>query len=435
MSNRLGGWGNFPVGNVKITSRPTSIGACVSSLRRTGQIARGLGRSYGDASIFESVVKTRGLDRFIDLDQDAGILECEAGVSLNEILEIVTPLGWFLPVTPGTSFVTIGGAIASDVHGKNHHKVGSFCDFVRSFDILLASGEVLMVSRETYPDLFQATCGGMGLTGILVKAKIQLIPIRSSFVDQVIIKTRNLEETLAIFSARSDSTYSVAWIDCLSSGDALGRSHVILGEHSEGALGQDPGINSITAPDIFPSNLLNRTTVKAFNAVYYRRVVGKESKSRVGFRTYFYPLDNILRWNRIYGRRGFLQYQFVIPLSTGLEGMTEILNIISQSGEGSFLAVLKEFGPENKNYLSFPLRGYSLALDFRISDGVLALIERLDEVVLGHGGRVYLSKDSVMSEETFKASYEHWEAFCAVREKYGAHGRFTSNLAVRLGLK
>lgn len=434
MSKKIAGWGNFPICNPESHQSPATKTVCQSLMAARPCLARGLGRSYGDAANFENIIDTKRLNHFISFDEDFGILSCQAGVSLNAILSIVMPLGWFLPVTPGTSFVTIGGAIASDVHGKNHHLNGSFSDHVISMDVVLGSGEILTLSADEYTDLFLATCGGMGLTGIIFSVVLKLIPINSNKIQQQVIRTPDLEQTLAQFSKYSDSTYSVAWIDCLALGAALGRSLVILGEHCAGE-SLAPGNNSsLIVPKCFPSFVLNKYCIKAFNSIYHRKSLRTHTESIVNYRKFFYPLDNLQHWNRMYGSNGFVQYQFVLPKDGGFEGMKEILVKIADSGEGSFLAVLKEFGVNNGNYLSFPIEGFSLALDFKLNQKVIKLIKELDEIVLRFNGRVYLAKDSLMTESTFKSAYPQWEDFMQVREKYGAIGKFSSDLAKRVGL-
>jgi hypothetical protein len=263
---------------------------------------------------------------------------------------------------------------------------------------------------------------------------LRLIPISSNKIQQQVIRTPDLEQTLAQFSKYSDSTYSVAWIDCLASGAALGRSLVMLGEHCSGEMITPQNNSSLIVPKLFPSFVLNKYSIKAFNAIYYNKSLRRHTEAIVNYRQFFYPLDNLQHWNRMYGSKGFVQYQFVLPKKDGFNGMKELLVKIADSGEGSFLAVLKEFGSHNDNYLSFPIEGYSLALDFKLNQSVIKLIKELDEIVLRCNGRIYLAKDSLMTETTFKSSYPKWENFMQVREKYGASDKFSSNLAIRVGL-
>ena len=361
-------------------------------------------------------------------------MQCEAGLSLHEILNCIIPKGWFLPVTPGSAYVTVGGAVASDVHGKNHHISGTFGEHVISIDLLLASGEILQISKTHHPELFHATCGGMGLTGVILAVKFKLKAIESSFIDQTTIKVENLEEILHQFDINQGFTYSVAWIDCLARGAQLGRSVLMLGEHSaEGGL-KLSAPRKLSVPMDMPSKLLTSHSVAAFNALYYSRAKKAIEQRHISYMNYFYPLDGIQHWNRLYGKQGFIQYQFVLPKEAGLIGMRDILNRISSSGEGSFLAVLKGFGPQNNNYLSFPMEGYTLALDFKAQPSTFDLMKALDPLVVDYGGRMYLAKDALMSEETFKMGYPRWSEFEGVREKYYALGKFASSQSRRLGL-
>ena len=430
----LSGWGRHPRLNAQVTL-PLSASQCGTGLQNTAPlIPRGLGRSYGDSSLAPKVLCTRHLDYFQAFDATTGVLSCAAGVSLDAILRTFMPRGWFLPVTPGTRFVTVGGAIASDVHGKNHHGVGTFSAHLLSIELLLGNGECLNISPMHNADLFRATCGGMGLTGVILSATFQLKSIRSSDILQTTFKAPNLEAVLEAFNANKSATYSVAWIDCLATGASLGRSLLMLGEHaSDGPLTMETK-SPKPVPFELPAGLLNRASVQAFNTLYYGRIRQAESRCRLPFETFFYPLDALSDWNRLYGKAGFVQYQFVLPKTAGVVGLREVLSLIAQSGRGSFLAVLKVFGAANANPLSFPIEGYTLALDFKAEAAVFELLNVLDCVVLQHGGRLYLTKDTRMSEATFKASYPRWSEFEQVRAHWHAHGKFASAQSSRLGL-
>jgi decaprenylphospho-beta-D-ribofuranose 2-oxidase len=429
----ISGWGGYPKCDAQVLA-PNSLASYRSQLaQHPSLIARGMGRSYGDSAMSEMVLKTTYYDHFIAFDRETGLLTAEAGVLLRDILKVTIKQGWFLPVTPGTSFVTVGGAIASDVHGKNHHVAGTFGRHVVSMTLLLGTGDVATTSPAQLPDLFHATCGGMGLTGVILSATIQLIRINSAFITQKTIKARCIEAACEAFEANSQSTYSVAWIDCLASGKDLGRSVLMVGEHADsGEL--DLTINDpVTVPVHTPAALLNSMIMRAFNNAYW--VKAEHSKTQtMPLSRYFYPLDAIGGWNKLYGKAGFVQYQFVLPKTDGVYNMRQILTQIVQTGQGSFLAVLKQFGPANQNLLSFPIEGYTLALDFKVSQPTIDLLRRLDDIVAGMGGRVYLSKDALMREVSFKTMYSNWERFESVREKYGAIGKFTSSQSKRLGL-
>jgi decaprenylphospho-beta-D-ribofuranose 2-oxidase len=431
---KTSGWGRFPSveGEVIVPRDFRELRSAVAS----GPVTpRGLGRSYGDSSLGQRMVDMTTFDSFIEFDDGAGTLTVEAGVSLLELLRVLVPRGWFLPVTPGTRFVTVGGAIASDVHGKNHHKDGTFSQHVLSLELLVASGEVLTVSRDLHPELFHATCGGMGLTGIIVRATFTLRRINSRNVDETVIKAPDLGGALAAFEENPDVTYSVAWIDLLARGNSLGRSLVMLGDHADdGELAVETDSAVTGVPFTMPAGILNPLTVRAFNTCYYRRIRRPVARHRVGFEPYFYPLDKVAEWNRLYGKQGFIQYQLAIPLSSGADVLREIVERIAAAGLASPLAVLKLFGPANDNHLSFPIEGYTLALDFRATREALRLADELDRLVLDAGGRLYLTKDARMSEETFRASYRRIDEFEAVRKEYGASGVFVSEQSRRLGL-
>ncbi len=432
----ISGWGQYPYAEAEIYS-PVSCAELQQDFKNgltKACVARGLGRSYGDSSLSSAVISTRYLNHFHSFEETTGVLSCDAGVSLDDILNVFVPKGWFPVVTPGTRFVTVGGAIASDVHGKNHHNVGTFCDHVLSFRILIANGDILNCSPSENRDLFLASCGGMGLTGFVIDATFKLQKIQSSFVDETTYKAANLRECLELFDEYNTAIYSVAWIDCLKQGKELGRSLLMLGRHSEKGGYVDLKKATPSIPFNMPGFCLNKYSVGAFNGFYYGRVRAQIQERHVHYGPYFYPLDGIGNWTRLYGAKGFVQYQFVIPKDAGLEGMTCVLEKISQSGAGSFLSVLKVFGKGNDNFLSFPFEGYTLALDFKVSAGTFELLNQLDAIVHDYGGRVYLTKDARMSDETFRRGYPEWEEFQTVREKYGAIGIFASLQSGRLGL-
>jgi len=433
ITTTISGWGGYPTQEAQVIT-PLSLSAYKASLQHyPSVIARGMGRSYGDSANAATVLQTTYCDHFIAFDAASGLLTVEAGVTLREILKVTVRNGWFLPVTPGTSFVTVGGAIASDVHGKNHHIAGTFGQHVVSITMLLGTGEVVTTSPTQLPDLFHATCGGMGLTGVILTATIKLIPIKSAYINQRTIKAGSIEEACEAFEANSSSTYSVAWIDCLATGRHLGRSVLMVGEHADSG-GLNLKIkNPITVPIYTSAALLNSVTMRAFNKAYWAKSAHNKSQT-VPLLPYFYPLDAIGGWNKLYGKAGFVQYQFVLPKADGVGNMRKILTQIAQSGAGSFLAVLKQFGPANQNLLSFPIEGYTLALDFKMSASVIGLLSGLDDMVADMGGRVYLTKDAVMREASFKTTYSKWQEFEAVRQKYGAIGKFASAQSKRLGL-
>jgi FAD/FMN-containing dehydrogenase len=439
MRKNIANWGNYPVmeSDEKQFSFTDEIKQVVTG--RNKLIARGNGRCYGDASLAETTLNTLKYDKVLSFDTGKGIFECQSGMLLSDILTVVVPKGWFLPVTPGTKFITVGGAVGSDIHGKNHHVDGSFSNHIVDMDIMLATGEVVTCSPTLRTDLFEATYGGMGLTGIITRVKFGLKKIETSYIRQKQVKADNLEHLIRLFDEYKDYTYSVAWIDCLKKGAHFGRSILILGEHAEikdlNAQQQKdplqlPKKKEITFPFTLPSWVLNKLTVKAFNFLYYGKNFKKEINNVVSYEPFFYPLDAILHWNRGYGKKGFIQYQFVLPLEAK-QGLIEILQRISDKGMGSFLAVLKVFGKQD-SLISFPMEGYTLALDFPVRDGLFELCDELDQVVLKYGGRLYMSKDARMKPEVMVAGYPTLNKFKAIVKKYDPDHKFLSTQAERL---
>ncbi|WP_343690680.1 FAD-binding oxidoreductase [Chitinophaga sp.] len=441
MEKRLANWGNYPVISCDETTftQVDQVEDMISS--HSSIIARGNGRCYGDASLATNSVSTLKFDKVLQFDTSTGVFECQSGITLDQILEIAVPKGWFLPVTPGTKFITVGGAVASDVHGKNHHAEGSFSNHIIDMDVITGKKETLTCSKEVLPDLFWATCGGMGLTGIITRVKFGLKKIETAYIKQKQIKARNLDELIRLFEEYNQYTYSMAWIDCLQKGDSFGRGILIVGEHAtkEELNAQQaaaplnlPDKRPLSVPFNFPSFALNTLTVKAFNWLYYAKNTKREINNVIPYEPFFYPLDAILHWNRGYGKAGFVQYQFVLPLDKK-EGLVEILKRISDAGLGSFLAVLKVFGHQD-DLISFPRQGYTLALDFPVRKGLFAFLDELDEVVLQYGGRLYLSKDARMKKDVFWQSYPNAQRFAEIVRKYNGDKIFHSVQSERLGI-
>jgi FAD/FMN-containing dehydrogenase len=434
----LSGWGRYPRVDCNQLPMRSARDGITEIGERSSLIARGNGRSYGDAALNPSaVLDTRPSDRILAFDRIEGRITCEAGLLLADLLDFVVPHGFFPPVTPGTKFVTIGGMIAADVHGKNHHGAGSLGRHIEELLLLCADGVVRRCSSQENIDLFHATCGGMGLTGVILNARFCLLKIETPLIRQETLRAANLEQTMAIFESSADWTYTVSWVDCLARGRSLGRALIHRGEHAtaeevpESALAV-PSRRTRRVPFDFPSWALNRWTVAVFNALYYRR--GAPSTVFVDYDTYFYPLDAIQDWNRIYGRQGFVQYQCVIPKDRSRAGLEALLQRIVASGRGSFLAVLKLFGPSDEGFLSFPMEGYTLALDFPADGVTFNLLLELDVIVAAHGGRLYLAKDARSSPWMLRAGYPHLERFRAVRSSIDPTGKFASLLSQRLGL-
>lgn len=378
-------------------------------------LPRGLGRSYGDSCLNDNgaLLVTTSLDHFIDFDPQTGILKAEAGISLEEILKLAVPNGWFLPVTPGTKFVTLGGAIANDVHGKNHHVAGSFGNFVRSLTLFRSNGESLNCSPQENNGLFHATIGGLGLTGFISQAEIQLKPISSSLIEEEQIRFSDLQEFLQLNDASNNFEYTVSWLDCVTGKDH--RGIFIRGNHSklnsELSVHHPPRLNM---PVFLPNFTLNSGFMRAFNTLYYRKNIAKLIQRNVHYDPFFYPLDGIGHWNKMYGRRGFLQYQFVVPESSeGIKTLDAILTKLKKTKMGSFLAVLKTFGNKaSLGMMSFPRPGITLALDFpNYGPKLIQVLKECDELLMAVGGAIYSAKDARMGAEMFRRSYPRLAEF------------------------
>lgn len=380
-------------------------------------LAYGLGRSYGDSCLNEKgiLIDTGGLSRFISFDEKNGILNCEAGVSFADLLDIIVPKGWFLPVTPGTKYVTLGGAIANDVHGKNHHRAGTFGHYVREFEILRSDGQRLICSPEENSGLFRATIGGMGLTGLILWAEIQLKPIKGPFIDVENIRFKSLDKFFELSEVSNQGyEYVVSWIDSTARNRSLGRGTFIRGNHSASPeTGKKTKTRQISFPFNAPEFLLNKGSIRLFNGLYYHKQFRKTARSTVHYEPFFYPLDAILNWNRMYGKRGFFQYQCVVPFTDGNKTMQNILGRIASSKNASFLTVLKTFGDfPPAGIMSFPRPGITLALDFpNLGKRTFQLFDELDTIVMNAGGALYPAKDARMSSHVFEVSFPGREAF------------------------
>ena len=442
---KLSGWGRYPVLDCRLEHLRGREGLPDLLERSPTLIARGNGRSYGDAALNPDLTLSMlKMDRMQSFDEKTGLLACEAGVLLADILDVFVPRGWFPPVVPGTKFVTVGGMIAADVHGKNHHRDGSFGAHVESLLLVTADGEIRTCSRAENADLFRATLGGMGLTGVILSASFRLKPIETAFVMEETLAARDLDETMALFETSANWPYSVAWVDCQARGTKQGRSLLMRGRFLErNALPPRPApdplrpaaARQLTVPVDAPSMLLNRFTIRIFNELYYRSGATFSRPHPVHFDRFFFPLDRLREWNRLYGRRGFVQYQCVLPKGESSTGIRGVLDKISTVRQGSFLAVLKLFGPTGEGLLSFPMEGYTLTLDFPIRTGTPALLAALDEIVHLHSGRVYLAKDACSTPERMRQSYPQHDTFNAIRtEAAGPVPKFASALSWRLAL-
>jgi FAD/FMN-containing dehydrogenase len=380
----------------------------------------GRGRSYGDVCLNDggTLLTTGRMDHFLAFDTETGRLRCEAGVCLDQILDLIVPRGWFLPVTPGTKFITVAGAVANDIHGKNHHRMGTFGEHVYGFELLRSDRGRLVCTSTQHPELFRATVGGLGLTGLILSVEFQLQRIPTPFIKVENIKYRGLADFFTLVQeSESAFEHTVAWVDCLASGARLGRGIFMRGNTATSAeVGTARGGGDkrrFTFPFDAPGWLLNRATVSAFNALYYHKQRRERETRLVHYDPFFYPLDAILDWNRMYGRRGFFQYQFVTPMTVSESVVSRVLEKVSASGAAGFLAVMKTFGHRPPTgMLSFPRQGVTLAMDLpNLGERTLRLLEELDEVVLGKGGILYPAKDARMSPQSFQASYPNWREF------------------------
>jgi FAD/FMN-containing dehydrogenase len=438
----LSGWGNIPrSANKVIYARdPRDL----VRLPEDQILPRGLGRSYADQATNTNhvVLKMEKMNHFLAFDEVNGVLSCEAGVSLEEVIFHFAPRGWFPMITPGTKYITIGGAIANDVHGKAHHADGSFVNCVYDFTILLADGSILRASREENADLFWANFGGLGLLGIILTATVQLRRIETTYFKQKAYAAKNLDEMLdAIHENEREYSSSVAWIDPMARGKSLGRGVLTMGNHALLSdlpeklkkeplkVGKKP---MLTVPFYLPAFILNPFTISILDVVLYW--MQKSAPSISHYDKFFYPLDMINDWNRGYGKRGFIQYQFVIPMEGGRKNIRTLLTEVTESNCIPFLNVLKKFGKGQGGLLSFPFEGYTFAIDFPITPQLKPFTKKLDQMVLEMGGRIYLGKDAYLDEATFKAMYPQYVEWLAIKRKYDPLNVFSSDLARRIGL-
>ncbi|MCA1902640.1 MAG: FAD-binding oxidoreductase [Candidatus Hydrogenedens sp.] len=442
---KLTGWGRYAY-QESYVFRPEqwrAMNAILKDMRIPDILARGLGRSYGDTAMNEggAIMNMLRLNRFLSWQEEEGILECEAGVSLREILDVFLPRGWMPHVCPGTKFVTVGGAIANDIHGKNHHEEGSFGNHVISFELLSADGNILQCSRTENADLFWATIGGIGLTGIIRTAKIRLKKVKTAYFHVDYYQAKNLDDLLDKMKEYDKKyPYTVAWLDCLAQKENMGRGVLMGGKIAEvedlpprwrnSPLIQKKKMD-ITVPWDAPTWILSQRTVGIFNSWYYD--LNKTRYEIVPLEKFFFPLDRILEWNRMYGKTGFIQYQVVFP-GDEVKGLKVLLEQLVSSQRSSFMTVLKRFGAGNEGLLSFPTEGYTLALDIPNHAGLACFVEDLNCITLRYGGRLYLAKDQLMNESMFKETYPRWEEFTKIKEKIDPNIHYSSTMARRLGI-
>jgi Ornithine/acetylornithine aminotransferase len=435
----LRGWGRVSCASVT-ACMPEGAGDAIEAIcaaDERGIVVFGGGRSYGDAALNSGgrTVLTARLNRIQSFDPDSGVVVCEPGVTFHDLLQQFLPRGYIVPASPGTGFASIGGAVANDIHGKNHDRSGSFGDHVRWIDLLLPSGEVVRVSPDHRPDLFAATIGGIGLTGIMLRVCFTMQRMPSNAVALHEEPIRDLDSFFEAFDrVRATATFSVGWIDALARGVRLGRGILETAEPAPGSVPSRPP-RRFRVPQDLPGFVLNPWTVRGFNHWYYHRVPATGRERLVPLERFLYPLDTILEWNRLYGKGGFYQFQSVFPDTTSPTGIRRLVEEISRFGYASFLAVLKTLGGEGRGYLSFPMRGYTLALDFSRKPGTEKLLARLERITLDHGGRIYLAKDACLSRGAFEAMYPKLDAFRAVLDEVDPLARMSSDMSRRLGIR
>ena len=431
---QIAGWGRIAVPGME---------RFTEDLERASEHAslfRGLGRSYGDAALPApgqlEVLATPHADRILSFDPASGLLRAEAGLSLREINRLFLPRGWFTPVTPGTHFVTLGGMVAADVHGKNHHRAGCFGEHVTMLRMRLADGRTIECSPMVEPDLFFATIGGMGLTGHILEVEVPLVPVKSRWIESESERIPGIDQFIqALKEAGPEWPFTVGWIDCLSRGRSMGRGILIRGrwaDRSRAPARAPRPRRRLSVPFVCPSWLLSRWSAMAFNAVYYHSHLPRIRRRMVSYESFFYPLDRIEHWNRLYGKNGFTQFQCVLPDAADVGAARNFLERLTALGGASFLCVIKDCGEAGRGLLSFPRRGISIALDIPVKRDTQALVDALNEKVLELGGRIYLAKDSFTRPEHFARMEPRLEKFLEIRRRYDPEGKFRSALSVRL---
>ena len=415
-TDRPASWGRYPKGIHAYVHKPAwndEVAGILKVASPGSLLPYGLGRSYGDSclNLDRELVDCRRLNRILGFDESTGVLRCESGVSFADIIDVFLPKGWFPPVTPGTQFVTVGGAIANDVHGKNHHRAGTFGDHVQQLGLHRSNDGLVVCNREENPQMFRATIGGLGLTGVIAWADIQLRRVAGPWIDAELVPFQSLSGFLDLSrESNGHFEYTVAWLDCFAGRNPRGIFY--RGNHSDEKAKKFRAKHGPKLPFNLPAWLLNRYSVQAFNSVYYHAHAAKKGSALVGYDSFFYPLDSVRQWNLLYGKQGFLQYQCVIP-EANVDAFEELLDRIARSGMGSFLGVLKQFGlAPPAGMLSFPRPGLTLALDFAMhGERTLQLMRSLDDVVLRSGGALYPAKDARMSPALFEASFPRWRSF------------------------
>ena len=430
------GWGRYGDHEAKIY-RPKTISEIKNKLSNSSIdtfICRGLGRSYGDSSINNKIINLSNLKRKLRISKKKNEIECTSNFSIKELLPILLKDKFFLNVTSGTQYVTIGGAIASDIHGKNHHKDGSFCDYVSEIEILLASGKIIKCSKTKNPKLFFSTCGGMGLTGIILSAKIQLLKIPSNFIKETIIKSTSLKETFSYFKQYNHKKYLLSWIDTNAKKENLGRGIIYIGEHIDYKNEAFVKHSFFRVPFDFPNFVLNNFFLKLFSKIFFFKNI-KFKQRVVDLKKYFYPLDNIENWNKIYGKIGFVQIQVLLPNQNTVVNLKKIIQFFQQKKQVSFVSTLKKMGKKNKNLLSFPEEGYTITFDIKNNSNLKIFYKELEKILKKMNAKIYLTKDALMTKEYFQKTYSNINKFIKYKKIYDPKLKFASYQSKRLDIR
>jgi FAD/FMN-containing dehydrogenase len=431
----INGWGRYGIYKTKLYM-PKTINAIVKKLKNPSidtYICRGLGRSYGDSSINNKIINLSNIKKKFKISKKKNEIECTSNFSIKELLPVLLKENYFLNVTSGTQYVTIGGAIASDIHGKNHHKDGSFCDYVSEIKILLANGKTIKCSKIKNPKLFISTCGGMGLTGIILSAKIQLLKVQSNFIKETIIKSTSLVETLSYFKKYNHKKYLVSWIDTNAINKNLGRGIIYIGEHVMKKNKDFTKHSSLNIPFNFPIFFLNNFFLKLLSKIYFIKNI-KYQERIVEMKKYFYPLDNIKNWNKIYGKMGFVQIQVLISNRNLITNLKKIILFFQENNQISFVSTLKKMGKKNKNLLSFPEDGYTITFDIKNNPNLKSFYTELEKILINMNAKIYLTKDALMTKEYFHKTYSNINKFIKYKKIYDPKLIFISYQSKRLGI-
>ena len=431
----IAGWGNNNIirSDIFYPKNQQEIIEILKKLKKEGIITRGLGRSYGDVSLYKNTLSLEKYEKNLELNEKLGILNCSANLSLIEILKKIVKKGWFLNVSPGTKYITIGGAIANDVHGKNHHNDGSFSDYIEEIKIITPDGVIRNCSRTSGYDLFKATCGGVGLTGVIISAKFKLLKVKSKNLDVKVFKTKNINETLKKFKELNKSKYLVAWVDTVNKND-FGKSVILSGDHSDDNDLDLKLKKGFKLPSFIGSLFMNIFFISIFNKLYFFKHQN-DLETKQDLDSFFYPLDRVLNWNKFYGKKGFTQIQILIKDENKyVEILNKIFYFFKKKNTFSYLTTLKEYGNGNNNYLSFAEKGLSVTLDIPIKNNFYKIYEEFEKLLINENIKIYLAKDSFMSKTFFYASYDKIKLFTNLKKKIDPMRKFKSIQSQRLGL-